>query len=49
MIKNIAYQPIAQKFIDEAAKHGIKAWVTIPEFIFDTPEPLFINRVIKSS
>ena len=31
------YIPIAQQFQKQAASDGLKAWIGIPDFTFDTP------------
>ena len=33
------YIPIAQQFQQQAAQDGLKAWIAIPDFTFDTPNP----------
>jgi pimeloyl-ACP methyl ester carboxylesterase len=44
-----AYRKIAVAFQEEAAANGIKAWVDIPSFVFETPEPLEMSSAINSA
>lgn len=39
---------IAQSFQLEAAAQGYKAWIGIPDFWFDTPNPLQLDGHIMS-
>lgn len=45
-IKNQAYKSIAENFVADAGKNGIKAYVGIPDFFFDVPNPLQIDSHI---
>ena len=42
-----AYKTIATEFQDVAAKQGYKAWVGMPEFMFDVPQPVTIDSTVK--
>lgn len=44
-----AYVKLAQAFQDEAAQAGYNAWVSIPSFTGNLPEPLEIDGAIKSA
>jgi alpha-beta hydrolase superfamily lysophospholipase len=43
------YKALAQEFQKEAAASGYKAWVGIPEFIFDAPEPILIDHYVQDT
>lgn len=42
-----AYKTIAEEFQKSAAKEGLKAWVGVPEFLFDSPNPVEIGHEVK--
>ena len=44
-----AYKTLAQEFQKQAAAEGIKAWVDIPAFVFETPEPLEMSEAINTA
>ena len=44
-----AYRKIATAFQEEAAANGIKAWVDIPSFVFETPEPMEMSSAINTA
>ena len=44
-----SYKALAEEFQAEAAAAGYKAWVGIPEFVFDAPEPILINHYVEST
>jgi hypothetical protein len=44
-----AYKTIATEFQKQAAASGIKAWVDIPNFVFETPEPLEMESAINTA
>ena len=41
-----AYQKPALEFQKAAAEQGYKAWVGVPEFVFDVPEPVLIDHYV---
>jgi len=43
------YKSIAETFQQTASKNGYNAYVGIPEFVFDTPEPLLIDHYVSSA
>ena len=44
-----SYKKIAVAFQNEAAANGIKAWVDIPSFVFETPEPMEMTSAINTA
>uniref|UniRef100_A0A7M5V257 Alpha/beta hydrolase n=1 Tax=Clytia hemisphaerica TaxID=252671 RepID=A0A7M5V257_9CNID len=42
-----AYRTIAQEFQKAAATQGFKAWVGLPEFFLDVPEPILMTRYVQ--
>ena len=42
-----AYKTLAQEFQKVAASQGYSAWVGIPEFIFNVPEPVLIDHYVN--
>jgi len=44
-----AYQTLAEEFQRDAGNSGYKAWVGIPEFIFDAPEPVLIDHYVEQT
>ena len=44
-----AYQKPAVEFQKAAEAQGYKAWVGIPEFAFDVPEPILIDHYVEST
>ena len=44
-----SYKALAENFQKEAAASGYKAWVGIPEFIFDAPEPVLIDHYVQDT
>lgn len=42
-----AYKTIASEFQSVAAEQGYKAWVGMPEFLFDVPQPLTIDSTVR--
>jgi pimeloyl-ACP methyl ester carboxylesterase len=45
----LGYESIAQTFVDDAAKQGIKAWVGSPDFMGNVPNPLLFGTVVTST
>lgn len=43
------YKSIAETFQQTASKNGYNAYVGIPEFVFDTPEPLLIDHYVSNA
>jgi hypothetical protein len=43
------YTALAQDFQKQAASSGYKAWVGIPEFVFDAPEPVLIDHYVQDT
>ena len=41
-----AYQKPALEFQKLAASKGYKAWIGLPEFLFDVPEPVLIDHYV---
>mmetsp|Transcript_16542 Transcript_16542/g.28122 ORF Transcript_16542/g.28122 Transcript_16542/m.28122 type:complete len:96 (-) Transcript_16542:1385-1672(-) len=41
-----AYKTMAEEFQTIAASQGYKAWVGMPEFVFDVPEPVLIDHYV---
>jgi pimeloyl-ACP methyl ester carboxylesterase len=44
-----SYKALAEDFQKKAAASGYKAWVGIPEFLFDAPEPVLIDYYVKAT
>ena len=44
-----AYKDIAVEIQKAAAESGIALWVGIPDFAFETPEPLLVGAYVKST
>jgi len=44
-----AYQTIATEVQNVAKDGGYKAWVGVPEFLFDVPEPVLIDHYVQST
>ena len=44
-----AYETIAQELQNVSGKAGYKTWVGIPEFVFDAPEPILIDKYVKDT
>jgi len=44
-----AYETIAKELQDVSAQSGYKTWVGIPEFIFDAPEPILIEKYVTDT
>ena len=45
--KSEAYVKIGKAFQEAARAQGLKAYVGITDFIFNTPEPLLIDKYVK--
>eukprot|EP00347_Sterkiella_histriomuscorum_P010783 403374937 len=43
------YQPFAEKLQEVAADHGLRAFVSVPQFLFDTPEPMQTGSAFNSA
>lgn len=43
------YATIAQEFVAQAEEAGIKAWVGIPHFFFDEPNPIDLHQRVSHS
>ena len=43
------YTALATDFQNQAAASGLKAWVGIPEFVFDAPEPVLIDHYVQDT
>jgi len=44
-----AYETIAAEVQNAAKDEGYKAWVGVPEFLFDVPEPVLIDHYVQST
>ena len=49
LAKPEVYQALVQQFQNQAADAGYKAWVGIPEFVFDAPEPVLIDHYVQET
>jgi hypothetical protein len=50
LIPNAAYTELAQKFIDTiGSKYGLNAYVALPDFIFETPDPVLIEKYLNQA
>lgn len=44
-----AYITIAEEVQRVALANGYKAWIGIPEFVFDAPEPILVGQYVESA
>lgn len=47
--KNEAYTDFAEKIQAAGESDGRRVWVGLPQFIFDTPEPILINGYVQDT